>query len=182
MKALVLFANGFEEVEAITQVDFLRRGGINVTAASIHNDKRVVGAHNIPVEADALLADVNADEYSIVVLPGGMNGMLNLGGSKEVVAILKKFNEAGKWVAAICASPSILGDNGLVEGKRCTCYPGFEDHMKGGKTCTNEVVVDGNIITSRGPGTSIAFALKMIELLKDKETAIAVGKDCLYLE
>ena len=108
--------------------------------------------------------------------------MLNLGGSKEVVAILKKFNEAGKWVAAICASPSILGDNGLVEGKRCTCYPGFEDHMKGGKTCTNEVVVDGNIITSRGPGTSIAFALKMIELLKDKETAIEVGKDCLYLD
>ena len=112
-----------------------------------------------------------------IILPDYKNCIANLPNS-----ILKKFNEAGKWVAAICASPSILGDNGLVEGKRCTCYPGFEDHMKGGKTCTNEVVVDGNIITSRGPGTSIAFALKMIELLKDKETAIEVGKDCLYLE
>ncbi|ORT99758.1 4-methyl-5(B-hydroxyethyl)-thiazole monophosphate biosynthesis enzyme [Anaerovibrio sp. JC8] len=182
MKALVLLANGFEEVEGLTQVDFLRRGGIQVTAASIHGEKKVVGAHNITVEADELLSNLNSDEYDIVVLPGGMGGMNNLGGSKEVVALIKKFNEAGKWVAAICASPSVLGDNGLVEGKKCTCYPGFEGRLKGGKTSTDEVVVDGNIITSRGPATSIAFALKMIELLKDKATAEEVGKDTLYLK
>ncbi|WP_297968110.1 DJ-1 family glyoxalase III [uncultured Anaerovibrio sp.] len=182
MKALVLLANGFEEVEGLTQVDFLRRGGIEVTAASIHDDKRVVGAHGIAVEADELLSRVNADEYGIVILPGGLDGMLNLGGSQAVVSLIKKFNEAKKWVAAICASPSVLGDNGLVEGKNCTCYPGFEDRMKGGKTCTDEVVVDGNIITSRGPATSIAFALKMIEVLKDKATAVEVGKDTLYIK
>lgn len=181
MNALVLLANGFEEVEGLTQVDFLRRGGIKVTAASIHETKRITGAHNIAVEADALLSDTNTDDYDIVILPGGMDGTLNLGKSKAVVELLKKFAAENKWLAAICAAPSVLGDNGLVNGKKCTCYPGFENHLTGGETSTDEVVVDGKVITSRGPGTAIAFALKIIELLAGREKAVEVGKDTLVM-
>lgn len=181
MKALVLLADGFEEVEGLTQVDFLRRGGLAVTSASIHDTKMVTGAHNIRVEADALLSDVNADDFDIVILPGGGNGTINLGRSKTVVDILHKFAAENKWLAAICAAPSVFGDNGLLKGKKCTCYPGFESHLTGGQLSTDEVVVDGKFITSRGPGTAIAFALKIIELLVSKEAATEVGKDCLYL-
>lgn len=180
MKALVLLANGFEEVEGITQVDFLRRGGLNVTSASIHDSKTVMGAHNIPVGADALLSELNPDDFDIVILPGGGVGTQNLGKSQAVVSIIKKYSAENKWVAAICAAPSVLGDNGLVKGKKCTCYPGFESHMTGGEITTDEVVVDGKIITSRGPGTALAFALKIIELLVSKEAAVEVAEDALY--
>ena len=181
MNALVLLANGFEEVEGLTQVDFLRRGGINVTAASIHDTKKITGAHNIIVEADALLSETNTKDYDMVILPGGYNGMLNLGGSKAVVSLLKDFAQKDKWIAAICAAPSVLGDNGLVKGKKCTCYPGFEDRLTGGELSTEEVVVDGKLITSRGPGTALPFALKIIEMLAGKEKSVEVGKDALYL-
>ncbi|MCR5175323.1 MAG: DJ-1/PfpI family protein [Anaerovibrio sp.] len=181
MKALVLFAQGFEEVEAITPVDFLRRGGLEVTAASIHDSLDVSGAHNISVKTDALLSKINPDDYGVVILPGGYDGMLNLGKSQNVVALLKKFAAENKWIAAICAAPSILGDNGLVKGKKCACYPGFEEHLTGGLTSQDQVVVDGNIITSRGPGTAIPFALKILEVVVNKETSQDVGEDTLYL-
>jgi len=181
MNALVLLADGFEEVEGLTQVDFLRRGGLNVTAASIHDTKKITGAHNIIVEADALLSEVNADDFDIVILPGGGVGTQNLGKSQAVVSLLKKYATEGKWLAAICAAPSVLGDNGLVQGKKCTCYPGFESHLTGGNVTTDKVAVDGKIITSRGPATAIPFALKIIELLVSREKAIEVGEDTLYL-
>lgn len=176
MKALVLLANGFEEVEGITQIDFLRRGGIEVTSASIHDRKKIKGAHNIYVGADALLSDVNTDEFDIVVLPGGWDGMLNLKNSAEVSALLNKFNDdENKWIAAICASPSVFGNLGLLKGKKCTCYPGCEEYLNGGEATGENVVVDGKIITSKGPGTSLDFALKMIEVLVSKEKADEVA-------
>lgn len=180
MKAIVFFANGFEEVEAITQVDFLRRGGIDTIAASIHDKKELKGAHGITFIADALLSDLRADEYDIVVLPGGYDGMMNLKASAQVAQILKDFNTKKKWIAAICASPSVLGYHGLVEGVKCTCYPGFEKEMTGGICLSDKVVVDGHIITSKGPGTSIDFALKIIELLQSKETAQKIASDAQY--
>ena len=94
---------------------------------------------------------------------------------------MKKYAAEGKWLAAICAAPSVLGDNGLVQGKKCTCYPGFESHLTGGNVTTDKVAVDGKIITSRGPATAIPFALKIIELLVSREKAIEVGEDTLYL-
>lgn len=180
-KAIVLLANGCEEVEAITQIDFLRRGNVEVAAASIHDTTTIQGAHGITIMADCLLKDLAADSYDMVVLPGGGVGMQNLKASAPVAALLKSFAAAGKWVCAICASPSVLGGLGLVQGKKYTCYPGFEPEMTGGQATGANVVVDGNIITSKGPGTSIDFALQMIEVLNGKELADKTASDAQYI-
>lgn len=180
MKALVLLANGFEEVEGITQIDFLRRGGVEVVSASIHDSKKITGAHDIHIGADETLSNVNPDEFDIVVLPGGYGGMMNFKNSEAVAGLLKKFVSENKWIAAICASPSVFGVLGLAEGKKCTCYPGFEEEMKGADCTGENVVVDGKMITSKGPGTSIDFALKMIEILVSKEKADEVAEAAQY--
>ncbi len=180
MKALVLMANGFEEVECITQVDFLRRAGIEVTTASIHEERMVEGGHRVSVKADALLKDVNEDEYDIAVLPGGGVGMQNLKASEAVASLLKKFYQEEKWIAAICASPVIFGGLGFLKGRRCVCYPGMEEGLAGGIVVSDPVAVDGKVITSKGPATSLLFALKMIEMLCGKAAADQVAADAQY--
>lgn len=182
MKVLVLLANGFEEVEAVTQVDFLRRAGVTVVTAAIGNDLMVTGNFKIPVKADALLAEVNSDDFDMVVLPGGVIGMENLKASKEVKELLIEYNNKEKWLAAICASPKVLGAAGLLENKKAVCYPGHENGLIGAEIAQEDVVIDGKIITSRGPGTSAKFALKLIEVLCGSEKSLEIGTKTLLIK
>ena len=179
-QAVVLLADGFEEVEALTVVDLLRRARVYVDTISITEDYTVRGAHGIPVLTEDLFTEVNFDEMDMVVLPGGMPGTTNLlehAGGREVVT---KFVQENKPVAAICAAPMILSELGLVKGKMITCYPSIEPNIKGAVITRTPVAADGNLITSRGVGCAIDFALKLIEILVGKEMAAKIAEDIVY--
>lgn len=176
-KTAVLLADGFEEVEALTVVDIMRRGNVLCDMVSI-KDIEVTGAHNIKVTSDKIL-DETIYDYDLIVFPGGMPGATNLQKDKKVIEAVKKFNEEGKLVAAICAAPIVLAEAGIVEGKNITSYPGFEDELKGCNYKEEKVVVDGNIITSRGPATAMEFAYKLLEVLGNK-TYNDLKKGMLY--
>jgi 4-methyl-5(b-hydroxyethyl)-thiazole monophosphate biosynthesis len=162
---LVHLAEGFEEIEALTQVDVLRRAGFDVKTVSISQNKEVTGAHNIPIIADELFENVNYDEADMIVLPGGMPGSKHLNAHHELKVQVQKYYDSGKWLAAICAAPIILADLDLIKGRRVTCYPAFEEKMEGATVTGNPVEVDGNIITGRGPGAAMEFGLTLLEKL-----------------
>lgn len=164
MKKVALFlANGFEEIEALGTVDILRRAQIPVQTVSITNDRVVTGAHNVPVTADTIFDKVNFSDVDVLVLPGGMPGAKHLNEHEKLKELIKKFDGQGKSIAAICAAPMVLGGIGLLDGKRATCYPGFEPELPGAETTGESVVVDGNITTGRGPGLVFDFALRLVE-------------------
>jgi 4-methyl-5(b-hydroxyethyl)-thiazole monophosphate biosynthesis len=169
MKILVPFAEGFEEIEAFTIVDVLRRAGIRVDTVSI-TGTMVTGAHGVKVMVDKKLADIKIDEYDGIVLPGGMPGAANLGRSVSLIEMIKKLFYKGKLVAAICASPIILAKAGLLDNKKATIYPGMEKELPYPRG--EKVVVDGNVITSQGPGTAMEFALKIVEKLLGLKKAL----------
>jgi len=173
-KAIVLLAEGFEEVEAITPIDYLRRAGVEVTIASISFFMTAKGANGIQVNADTTLSGIEdaAADWDAVVVPGGSNGAANLAASNQTGALLKDMAASGKLVCAICASPAVvLSPLGLLAGKKFTCYPGLEEKVKEGKWSDERVVTDGNIITSRSAGTSGEFAVAIIEKLLGEEAA-----------
>lgn len=177
----LFLANGHEEIEALTPVDLLRRAEIEVQTVSLNETKEVIGAHNIKIEADILMSEVDYDKADMLILPGGGPGTKALAANGELMGQVKAFVEAGRNVSAICAAPALtLGDNGLLKGKKATCFPGMEDHLDGAQFTTDEVAVDGNIITSRGLGTAIPFALAIIAQLKDQETADRIGSMVVY--
>ena len=148
---ILLLAEGFEEIEAITTVDFLRRCDIPVQTVSVTNGgKTVTGAHGIPVVCDLEMWDVRPDDVTCVILPGGMPGTRNLGDSTWVTDLVQAACGRGDWVAAICAAPSVLGKLGLLRNKNATCYPGFERELTGAIMTTEKAVRDGNIITANG--------------------------------
>lgn len=167
----VLLADGFEEIEALTVVDLLRRAQIYVDTVSITEEYIVHGAHGINVQTEDTFDEVNFVESDMIVLPGGMPGTTNLMEHEGVRRVVKDFAENGKPVAAICAAPMVLADLGLIKGKKITCYPSVEKEIQGSVFTHLPVTVDGNIITSRGVGTAIAFALKLIEILSGSEKA-----------
>lgn len=167
----VFLAQGFEEIEALTPVDLLRRAGIEVKTVAVA-EQAVVGAHGIPVFADMTRYDVSLDDaLTAVILPGGMPGTKNLEHAEVVQRTLAYCNAKGRLIAAICAAPSILGHAGLLQGKEATCFPGFESELDGATLSSLPAVRDGNIITSRGAGTAIEFAAEILAALKDRETA-----------
>jgi len=172
--ALVILAEGFEEVEAIAPVDVLRRAGVRVTMAGLA-DRLVKSSRHIGIEADILLRDL-VEMPDAVILPGGIPGATNLACSEEVAELVKKMNAAGKIVAAICAAPAaVLAPLGILDGKKATCYPGCESDFSGKTIHSKErVVVDGNIITSQGPGTALEFALVIAGRLVGQEMADTV--------
>ena len=176
-KVLVPLAEGFEEIEAISIIDLLRRAGITVVTASL-GAKAVKAAHDITVQADKTLDEALSDDYDMVVLPGGMPGSEHLDQDKRVHGVLAKMVESGKFVGAICAAPKVLGNGGLLKGKKATSYPGFVDKMNlPGVTYTGAPVeCDGKIITGRGPGTAMDFSLALIEALLGKEKRDSVEK------
>ena len=170
-RAAVLLIDGFEEIEAVTVIDVLRRADVRVDVLGVEK-KRVVGAHPLAHEADALLAEHAGDRYQAVVLPGGMPGAARLRDHDGAQAFLKAHHAAGRVVAAICAAPIALGKAGVLAGKRATCFPGFEEQLAGANVQTSTPVVkDGNVVTSRGPGTALAFALALVETLVDEAAA-----------
>ena len=170
-KAYLFLAEGFEEIEAITPIDVLRRAEIETVTVSISGTKHVTGAHGISIEADVLLAHLNVADADLLVLPGGMPGTKHLGECQPLLDMLVAHAQSGKLTSAICAAPSILGMLGLLNVKEATCYPGWEDKLTGALFAKQPWIVDGNIVTGRGAGSAMEFSLKLVELLLDKETA-----------
>ena len=171
MKVLMLFADGFEDVEAIATRDVLVRAGIDVTDAKINeNSQIVISSHKMSLTAFLDVRNVNSEEYSAIILPGGSRGVNNLLSSNEVDRLVNEFYDDHKLVCAICAAPMVLGQNNLLKGKKFTCYPGCEVDIDGIYT-GEEVVISDNIVTARSMLFSIPFGLKIIELLLNKETA-----------
>lgn len=179
-KALVFLASGFEEIEALTVVDVLRRAGVDVTVAGL-TPNVTEGKHGVKIVPDKSIDDVKVEDFDAVVVPGGNPGYKNLRKDPRVIAMVKKAFNSNKLVAAICAGPTVLSDAGILEGKACTVYPGMDKELEagGGKPKHDIVVVDGNVITSRGPATALPFALKLAEKLAGKQVAEAVSKKTL---
>lgn len=180
-RAYVFLADGFEEIEGLTVVDLLRRAKIDTTMVSIMETKKVIGSHGIEVSADGVFAEYDYADAEVLVLPGGMPGTKNLGAHEALCTLLKKHQEAGKLLAAICAAPSVFGALGFLNGKEATCYPGFEDALAGAKVSTAQVVTDGNIVTAKGMGAAIEFGLELIRQLTDGETADQIRDGIMYV-
>lgn len=180
MNILVFLANGFEEVEALTVVDYLRRMEIEVDMVSITDDKQVAGAHGINVLVDKRIKDINSNDYDGLVIPGGLPGSTNLRDNDRVIEIVKSMNQDQKMIAAICAGPIVLDRAGIIKDKSITSYPGFEDDLKEANYKEESAVRDGNIITSRGPSLAIDFAIEIVRYLLDEEKVEELKADILY--
>ena len=168
-RVLVPLAQGCEELEAVTIIDLLRRANIEVITASLDGDV-VVASRGVRLVADETLDDVMEEDFDMIVLPGGLPGADHLDKDERIHKLLKKMHEKGQYTAAICAAPKVLANAGLLQGLKATSYPGFIDKMSLPQTQVLEapVVTDGKVITSRGPGTAMDFALELIETLSGK--------------
>ncbi len=179
-KIAMMVSSGCEEVEALVQVDLLRRAGIQVDMLNIQDEEKATGSHGITFETDGKLGEAFLDAYDGIVLPGGMPGTNYLKEDERVIAAVQNFFKEGKLVSAICAAPTVLGAAGILEGKRATCYPGMESGLAGAEAVADPVAVDGNIITSRGVGTAIPFALALIEYLCGAEKKQEIARSIVF--
>lgn len=161
----VFLADGFEEMEALASVDILRRADIAVQTVSVMTDRTVVGAHGVPVVADVLMADHDFADASLVLLPGGLPGATTLNECEPLRQLIARMSAAGRPVAAICAAPMVLGGMGLLDGRKATCYPGFDVYLKGADYTGHMTETDGHFITGKGPGAAIDFALAVVAYL-----------------
>lgn len=178
----VNLAEGFEEIEALTVVDVLRRGELKVKTVSFEETLEVIGRSGISVKADILFSEINKADYQegeMLVLPGGQPGTDNLMKNQELMESIREFNLGGKYIAAICAAPMILGELGILSGKKATIYPGMESYLKQGEYKDQAVVIDGNVITSQGPATAMEFALELVGILKGNAAKEEVAKGLL---
>lgn len=181
MSKIGLFlANGFEEIEALTVVDICRRAGIAADMVSVQEDRSVEGSHGIKVEADMLFEDVDFGGLDMLVLPGGMPGTRNLEAHAGLMEQLDAFYEAGKYVAAICAAPTVMGHRGMLKGRKACCYPGMENELEGAEVTFDSVAVSGHVITSRGMGCAIDFSLAITECLCGQEKADSLARAIVY--
>jgi 4-methyl-5(b-hydroxyethyl)-thiazole monophosphate biosynthesis len=179
-KVAVILADGFEEVEAMAIVDVLRRAEIEVTVAGLHEGP-VTSARNVKVIPDRLIDTVAAENFDMLVLPGGQPGSDNLNADERVKALVRDFHNKGKLTGAICAAPYVLANAGILEGKHATAYPTYSDRLGAALYEEKSVVADGTILTSRGPGTALCFGLAIVERLAGKETAQQI-KDGMLLQ
>lgn len=176
----LFLADGFEEVEAITPIDYIRRCGIEVCSVGV-NGKQIKGAHGLVVDTDIEISEYNVDANAdMIILPGGLRGTENLKSNDRVIESIKKAH-VNSSVAAICAAPAILGKLGLLQGRKACCYPGFEKYLEGAKISFEPVVVDNNIITSRGPGTAQQFSFEIIEYLTNREKAYEISQQVKWV-
>lgn len=180
-RAAVLLADGFEEIEAVTPIDLLRRGGVEVAVVGIAR-KDVTGSHGVTVSADVLLENFDDSGFDAVILPGGMPGSKNLAESPGVRKMVLAMHAQGKLVAAICAAPAVvLGPLGILDGKTASCYPGMESQAPNAEFSDAPVTADGNVITAQGPGKSAQFALAVLEYLAGADAARDIGKKSLFI-
>ena len=180
MKVFAFFAEGYEEIEGLTVIDILRRAGIEVDMVSVTDELSVAGAHGIVVNMDKTIGEIDFAEGDMIFLPGGIPGTPNLEKCEVLIKNILEYNEAGKKLAAVCAAPSVYGHLGILEGKKATCYPGFEVELKGAVTVADRVVTDGNITTSRGMGTTIDLGLEIVKIFKGQEFADDLGRKIQY--
>ena len=170
MKTIFVFlADGFEEIEAITPIDVLRRAGLNVQTVSVMDKQTVSGAHGIPVVADKMFADIHLEDAEMLLLPGGLPGATNLDAHQGLNNMIMAFASEEKPLSAICAAPLVFGNRGLLQGKKATCYPGFESYLTGAEYTAALVETDGNFITAKGPGAAMDFAFAIVEKYCDVE-------------
>lgn len=179
-KVYVFLADGFEEIEGLTVVDILRRAKIEAAMVSVTGRRTVTGSHGISIGADLLFEEMDASAGDAFVLPGGMPGTRHLAAHQELAQVLTDAASDGRIVAAICAAPSVLGGLGILKGHKAVCYPGFEGQLAGAEVTQQPVEVSGNIITSRGMGTAIPFALALVARLKDAAAADDLGKAIIW--
>lgn len=179
-KVYIFLADGYEEIEGLTVVDLLRRANIEIHMVSITGNIMVNGAHQIITRADVLFEEADFEDADMLVLPGGMPGTKNLSKHEGLDCLLKEFHAKGKKLAAICAAPSVLGTKGILMNKNATCYPGHEAALTGAHIMNAAVVADGNIITSKGMGTAIDFALSLINNIVGKEEAVRIADAIQY--
>lgn len=179
-KVFACMAEGLEEVECLAAADVMRRGGIEVTLVSMSGSLTVTGSHGIGIVTDVLWEDCNPDEADCIFLPGGMPGTKHLEEHKELAEALQKAVEEERRVAAICAAPSVLGKLGLLQGKKATCYPGFEEMLKGASYTKQGVITDGLVTTARGLGYALDLGLELTALLVGKETAAKIKQSIQY--
>ena len=175
MRIFLFLATGFEEIEAVAPMDVFRRAGIEVTTVSITDDLLVTGAHEIGIKADTVFSKADFSGDFLIYLPGGMPGTTNLDNHEGLKALLTQQLAKGNKVAAICAAPSILGKMGVLKDKEAVCYPGFESQLTGAKIPETNMAKSDNILTAKGPGVAIPFALKIVEELKGKQVAEEVA-------
>lgn len=178
-KVAVLFHNGFEELEALSVVDIMRRAGVTCTMVGMNEDE-VTSSHQIKIKMD-LVYDNNLDDYDMVVIPGGMPGATNLRDDPRVIELVKQFNQANKIIGAICAGPIVLQKAGVIIGKTVTCYPGFETQLTSANYQEALVQVDGNIVTGKGPAAALAFGYTLLEQLGYNSDDIKEGMQYNYL-
>ena len=180
MKNVSIFlADGCEEIEALTVVDILRRAGVHVDMVSVTGRKEISGSHRIRIMTEFLYEEMDFTDTDILVLPGGMPGTLRLQEHAELCGLLQAYDREKRFVAAICAAPSVLGRLEILNGRQACCYPGFEEKLLGAQVVNEPAVQDGHVITGRGMGTAIPFALKLTEVLCGKEKAEEVRKSIL---
>lgn len=164
MKTIYVFlAEGFEEIEALTPIDVLRRAELNVLTVSVMEEQVVTGAHGVPVVADRMFADIHIEDAEMLLLPGGLPGATNLDAHQGLSDMIVAFATERKPLAAICAAPLVFGNRGLLQGKKATCYPGFETYLAGAEYTAALVETDGNFITAKGPGAAMDFAFAIVE-------------------
>lgn len=175
-KIAVQLAEGFEEIEAVSIIDVLRRAKLDVTTVSITGKPVVKGSHNIKISADKLFEEVNYNEIDMIVLPGGMPGATNLNSHSGMRKVILEFNKNKKSLGAICAAPLVFGNLGILENKNATCYPGFESQLEGANTTGTDVEQANNIVTGKGAGVAIKFALKIVETIKGEDFANDLAK------
>lgn len=178
----ILFAEGFEEVEALTPCDVLRRADFYVNLVSTTGNLQVTGSHGITVKCDMFIDDINVNDALMLILPGGMPGTLNLKNNRKVIETIREFAGNGKWIAAICAAPMILGEMRLLQNKNATCYPGYEQYLKGANVLQLPAITDGKIITGRGIGTAMAFSLEIVKQLASDEKAEELSRKMVVEE
>lgn len=175
-KALVFLADGFEEMEAVTPLDFMRRAGLDAKFVSLAGTLSVTGSHGVTYRADMLFDEKVASEADMLILPGAQN----LQDNEALGKLLLKFHEEGKFVCAICAAPMVLGHLGILQGKKATIYPGMEDRLIGATPVADKVCRDGNVITGKGPGAAMTFAITLVEALAGKEVADKLRTSTVY--
>lgn len=180
-KVYIYLANGFEEVEAITPIDFLRRAEADVTTVAVGEKLTVTGSHGIDVTADVTIGDVNINDADMIVLPGGFPGYENLAKDSTLADHVDAMIKSDRFVAAICGAPAaILGVRGYLDGKKATCYPGMEDMLKGAFASADKVCVDKNVITSRSAGTAADFALALVKVLMGDDAYLKLKKAVVF--